>query len=92
MPMRARFTDSIASVEGWGYDAGQEVAIDGTDFLAGVVPVANGDQWLATGLLEPVAAPADVADAQHKETAVTPRSSVPASRSGAPAARRGPRR
>lgn len=51
--MRARFTDSISSAEGWSYGGGTIVAV-GSVFTATEVPEASAAKWLASGLLEAV--------------------------------------
>jgi hypothetical protein len=61
--MRARFTDSIASTEGWSYDHGTEVLVAGDRHTVDTVPESVGRVWLTTGLLEPIAASTEVATA-----------------------------
>jgi hypothetical protein len=48
--MRARFTDSISSAEGWAYGVGTVVTV-GSVFTNEEVPEAQARQWLASGLL-----------------------------------------
>lgn len=75
--MRARFTDSIASTEGWSYGVGTEVLLAGDRYTADAVPEAVGRVWLSTGLLGPVEAVAETATQVASRTAastpVTPR-------------------
>jgi hypothetical protein len=51
--MRARFTDSISSTEGWSYGGGTIVAV-GSVFTESEVPESYATKWLASGLLEAV--------------------------------------
>jgi hypothetical protein len=68
--MRGRFTDSIASTEGWSYAAGTEVLVAGTAFHVDAVPETIGRQWIGSGLLEPVES-VNVATSLRPETATS---------------------
>lgn len=67
--MRARFTDSIASTEGWSYGMGTEVLVAGDRHTADTVPASVGQVWLSTGLLEPVGQARELATASAPQTA-----------------------
>lgn len=67
--MRARFTDCIASTEGWSYGVGAEVRLAGDRYTADTVPMSVGQVWLSTGLLEPVGVSTELATASPSRTA-----------------------
>jgi hypothetical protein len=52
--MRCRFTTHIASM-GIDYPAGREVEVRGKTYALDQVPELVGRQWLASGVLEPIA-------------------------------------
>ena len=66
--MRARFTTDIAGLA-FGYSAGTEVSVEGSAFGFDVVPEDTGRAWLASGVLEPVAAAMQSAAVRVPETA-----------------------
>lgn len=66
--MRARFLTSIASQD-FGFTAGTEVSVVGTEFGPDTVPEVIGRQWLASGVLEPLTAALESAAVQTKSTA-----------------------
>lgn len=67
--MRARFTDSIASRDGWAYGAGTEVSVAGDQFAETAVPELAGLAWLESGLLEPVPAAPETASSPRPRAA-----------------------
>lgn len=70
--MRATFTDSISSTEGWAYGIGQEVVV-GSVFTMGEVPESYAKKWLASGLLVAVSAQHETTVAVARERATHPR-------------------
>ncbi len=71
MLRRARFTNAIASTEGWSYPSGAEVTL-GERFSRESVPARIAEPWLASGLLEPIA-PHTAAPVPAPNSATTPR-------------------
>ncbi len=69
--MRARFTDSISSTEGWAYHVKQEVVV-GSVFTDGEIPEERATQWLASGLLEPIHTTAETTVSASRERATHP--------------------
>lgn len=68
--MRARFTTSIASAD-FGFSAGTEVLVEGTQFGLGLIPESYGKLWLASGVLEPLVE-VEAAALRTPETAARP--------------------
>lgn len=66
--MRARFLTSIASQD-FGFTAGTEVSVVGTEFGPDTVPEKEGRAWLASGVLEPLTAVLESAAVRSPETA-----------------------
>ena len=73
MPMRARFTDGIASAEGWSYHEGQEVVV-GRVFGEGEVPEDRARLWLSSGLLLAVRTTQEIAAPPARDQAALIRS------------------
>jgi hypothetical protein len=75
--MRGRFTTSIASTDGWSYGPGTEVLVAGDQYTEDAVPERVGQQWLASGVLEPVATRVESAQSRAPELAAVPTNTHP---------------